>query len=183
MEKHWIRRPEAVIHFFDRSLTIITPAKCGSSSLHVALCTAEIGGMFAVGHKDLNKHTNELPYEATLDGWQVAVLVRNPYDRAASLYRHSVEEGDSYLTFDQFIESVLLPREDPFSHPISEKYSGYSRYWKIEHIDDCLSDFGFSVSVPVINKSKIKAVVTEKHAQMLRDWANPDCEAFNYELR
>lgn len=88
-----------------KNTLIVTPPKCGSTSLHIMLC-GEYGyrlDAFQLGEVDVGKHTTYIPYEAKR--YKKLCLVRNPQDRFQSLYNHYrryVREIDPQTYLDNF---------------------------------------------------------------------------------
>ncbi len=72
----------------DRHVVIITPPKCGSTSIHTYY--QERGGIWCIGpqgdKQEIDKHTVHVPFQ--FKDYRKYVVIRNPKDRFLSLYYH-----------------------------------------------------------------------------------------------
>ena len=164
---------------------VVTPAKTGSTSLHRSLTNLS-GGRWMMD-TEMGKHANWVP--VGFQHFEISILVRNPYTRFQSLWGHRqkdcLEAGKDPGTIEEFAHEVV---NDPiwFNGSISDIYKdcGWQRYWQIEHIKQCLDRVNIHEWVPHINRTVFaKQALPQEIIDIIRPWAEPDCEAFNYELR
>lgn len=176
-----------MIPIVDKSILLITPPKCGSTSLHEHLC-CKLGYPWMIGPSKYggvvkyDKHSAEIPEE-----WphlKPVVLVRNPLTRLPSLYSHHVGwcswKGLNPLSKDHFLDSVASGK-DLFYQPVSERYSGYVGYWKIENIREELESIGISGVLGVSNKSKNSFSFTDEQLKRVDSWIELDSKEFGYD--
>jgi hypothetical protein len=76
-----------VIVLPEKKALIITPPKCGSTSIHQHFAKE---GVFVIGPQgddgDIDKHTNKIPFD--FRDFKKYIIVRNPIDRFVSLWNH-----------------------------------------------------------------------------------------------
>lgn len=113
---------------------ILTPAKCGSSTLDYIFTKSPLSdGILCHGPQfglpDIEKHTNVIPYEVqnrfqnTGDTGTVIVAVRNPYTRALSIYNHYLRfdhKEEDINSFTDFVKYRLVVGGHYFSQTIYE---------------------------------------------------------------
>jgi hypothetical protein len=139
----------------DRKAVIITPPKCGSTTLHELLYPYgyRVDGPQFGKSDDIGKHTTVLTYGTYK--YRVYCLIRDPRDRFASLYNHYIREQE-YWTPEQFIEGYRniygfysqTVREIVGEH----KLTGVIR---IEHVaQDIYEQFGLNVRTVVLNENR-----------------------------
>ena len=176
-----------MIPIVDKSVLLITPPKCGSTTLHDHLC-CKLGYPWMIGPSKYggvvkyDKHSAEIPEE-----WphlKPVILVRNPLTRISSLYSHHVSwcswKGIEHFSKDQFIDSVAAGN-DLFYQAITKRYSRYVGYWKIENIESELNDIGIAGVVGVSNKSKKKFAFSDKQLGRIDSWIDSDSKEFGYD--
>lgn len=86
----------------DKNIVLVTPPKTGSTALHEALCEGG-SGIYVMGPcwGFVEKHTWVLPLWAK--GASVGVVVRNPWARLSSFYRHHFKyEWPHFGSFDEW---------------------------------------------------------------------------------
>ena len=174
-----------MILLFHEEKLVFTPSKTGSSSVHYAL-TGRDGGRWML-NAEMYQHSNKVPER--YEHYKRYLLVRNPYTRFQSMWGHHQRDCMAGKrdpgTIEQLAERCVNTDEWFFSN-ITDIYgdSGWEWYWQIEHIQDCLSQAGIPVWVPHINRNTFaKKDLSQEVVEILRPWAEPDCEAFNYNLR
>ncbi len=171
-----------------KNLAIYTPNRCGSTSLHQSMCDSHVGGLYVVGPDPfgkVSKHTDQKFDE--MASAEVAIVVRNPYARAASLYGYHCMYCDSHGkepgSLDEFLSTLTLSK-DAWFRPISEAFTNvkYSMFWQLEHIYGCFRKQNLCVNLRRENASQLHPPMNDDQKRLIRDWAEPDCEAFQYPL-
>lgn len=104
-----------MIFSYDPAIAIYTPPKTGSTSLHSALCkdgpfVYVVGPQFETG--EIEKHTVHRPYFGA--NAKYYMVVRNPYDRLLSLWRHAVYYHGAKGPFERFFQYYCLADEKTF---------------------------------------------------------------------
>lgn len=175
----------------NKKILIITPFKCGSSSLNNCFGNLDYSNLvigpcsqYHLEHVDF--HTPFIP--TLFYGYKRIIVCRNPYSRAESMYyQHKVWSDHNNLPqidVDTYIKDKLLAMDfnAPNLLPLSGLYevSQWDEYWKLEDIDEHVKDF--NVKILKMNVSKIKTNFTKEQKAQLRPWAEKDCELFDYEV-
>lgn len=91
---------------------------------------------------EIDKHTDCLPYEAKRLKARRLLLIRNPYDRVASLYNHHVRYANT-KSIDQWMDTDF---QTPYGGPVTELYSQYDHVIRIEHLRADLAAHGVQVN-------------------------------------
>jgi hypothetical protein len=168
-----------MIALLDKKLLILTPPKCGSTSLHTYLCQ-HVDSVFIIGPQldgRIDKHTGRIPFD--FRNYKRYLVVRNPYTRFISLYKHHLL-FNQYKSVDEFIKTY---HKNPFNQNISDVYKIQFNYWKLENLSQCLKDAGISYKVPLLNESEERSEgLTLEQKIKISQWAKPDCESFNYDF-
>ena len=170
-----------MIYLEDKNLTIVTPYKCGSSSLHKMLCKERYGGVYICGPQpggEIDKHTFCLPWFSR--NGKTVIVVRDPYRRASSLYTQHLRYFQP-LSFDEYIDTELMTNEinEPVFASLEKSGIAAVDYWQLEHIQDCLAGVGIMERLPVENRGTSR-VLTASQIERINPWAKPDCERFGY---
>lgn len=119
----------------DRISTIVmSPPKCGSTSIHYRWSRDDVGGFWVLGPQpdgSIGKHTfiniPEYPYKRVS-------LIREPYDRTLSLWKHKNDFDNVRFDLDDFIDH-LLASDHWFLKPQITFMSNVDEMWPIESID------------------------------------------------
>jgi hypothetical protein len=159
--------------------------KNGSTSLHDYLQQSPFNG---VDPDPSDQHKIDLPPGAD-DGWTVLLVVRNPFDRALSLWRHATYNDFPEATFKQFL-LYTLECPEPF---YSSHQTEFLRPWRrlsiarLESLQADLSSFyGFDVPpIPQLNTTDSRALrdhYTPELIRLVRMIYHDDFEAFGYPL-
>lgn len=171
----------------ERNIVLITPGRCGSTTMHRHLCEQHRHGVYVVGPEAFDpelvgKHTPHVP--SCLSDCRAFVLVRNPYTRAKSLYNWHVRwceanerEAESP---EEWFDGPM--QETAFCDPVSTvvDMSKLDGYWQIENIDDCMRQFNLPAVEIRENCVPGLSELTPQHRELVADWARVDCEAFGY---
>jgi len=172
----------------DKKILLITPPRCGSTSLHYALCE-QGNGVYVMGPqldaaRHIEKHTFALPHQAI--HYKKYIVVRNPYDRITSFYAHYSKYTDKPLTFAEYIETRVIPHKDVDCYPISSAidrmdYYYIDRHLKIEDINTGLKNIGIDINIPKLNSSnKPPLHWTPDLRFLIKTWGSNDFVRFNY---
>lgn len=141
-----------MIWFPRQKVVLYTPPKCASTYLHRYCCIPTVGGIHVEGpsfNGIIDKHTCHLPYNVTqwCDDCVKAVVVRDPVDRAVSLYKHthryhSPEHRPKDMS--QFVDRWLMSGLMPFAAPICRVLNGapWDRVVKVETLHQDLATLG-----------------------------------------
>lgn len=97
----------------EKRIVILTPPHTASGNLHRALCSPEVGGVWAVGLTPdgavYDHHT--IHVSAGWCDFTVALVVRNPLDRLIGLHEHHCRAGEKHgwqaLPWWEFVARVL----------------------------------------------------------------------------
>lgn len=137
-------------------LIIVTPPKCGSTSLHQYFCENKRSGILCID-RDHDKHTCHVPFHYRM--YDVVVVIRNPRDRFFSLFNHYNRWHKETLSYQQFYEQYT--RFEPFyAWRIVDYLQNYdlvtSNFIKIEEINNNLSLLlGHDVNIPKLHISDV----------------------------
>lgn len=169
-----------MIYFPDRNLVIVTPFKCGSTSLHNHLCSPAVGGLYVIGVQqdgEIDKHTLTGPRFGDHGRANIAIVVRNPVNRLRSIVSYSqlFEPEISFHEVSQRLSGGLCANQSTL---IDE--SNANQYWKLEHIDDCLNAAGLPSLARRDNRSANRSDLNEEQIESVRWWWEPDAERFGY---
>lgn len=186
---------------FDRHLVLITPPKCGTSTLHEVLprfgVKAILGPQFDFA---IGEHTTLLPYDvwSQLNRFRFVVVTRNPYTRAASLYAHYRRYWPPpHLVFADFLERIVIaPRYAFFNatitsmiHPLENPLDGrlpvaVDASIRLQALEDDLRCLGYSVNdgLPKIHALDGPGVsdYTPRTKDLVDLWSYHDFERFGY---
>lgn len=140
-------------------LVLITPPKNASTSLHAGLSELPgvrwIEGPFpnAVGPPMISRHSTFIPEEYR--DFQRVVVVRHPYRRAASLYRHWQSFQTYTGSFAEFVSEVLLyPSQNPFAQNQAAYFGeGAPQFVRLEYLALDFAAYGIDASnLPRLNE-------------------------------
>ncbi len=160
---------------------VITPPKTGSTTLWHLLASPEFGG-HRVGHD---------PHDATIpegcEGHRVFMSVRDPFARAASLYRMQMTAE----SFSGYVERALLGRQVSRLQwaTLCDWHRGHVTPIRLENLASDLGQLGPSGphEIPHENRGPDPwAVAYEREPDawpLVARWARPDCDRFDYRLR
>ena len=175
-----------------REILIITPFKCGSSSLgslHEAIpyTFTVIGPANFYNMEHVTVHSPFIPIE--YHDYHRVIICRDPYERAASMYfqhgKWTKKNNLPSIDLDTYIDTKLLPMDQnaPMLLPISKLYeiSNWKEYWKLEDLDKHILEV-FGVTTDRLNVSSDRLTLNEEQKVRLRPWAEQDCKNFNYEV-
>lgn len=172
-----------MIYLPERNLTIVTPYKCGSSSLHDMLCTERHGGQYVLGPQpggEIDKHTFARPWFAR--NGKMVVVCRNPYDRVGSLHNQFLKFMPP-ISFDDWLDQHLWDEiHEPVSASLDRSGLDMIDYWQLEHIQECLAGVGITELVPHKNPGR-PVELTDEQVEKIRPWAKLDCDRFGYAMR
>jgi hypothetical protein len=179
-----------------RKQVILTPPHTASGNLHRALCTPELGWQWVIGpNRDgvVDHHYMQIPDGWGWDGYEVAVVVRNPFDRLRGLFLHAEfaahRHGDPIPDWTSFCASIF-EQECWFYRCSITELLGPQRYddlIRFESLDTGLERFvgrPVKLSPPHRPQEEI-AEVYELPAYSLttaRFWARPDCVRYGYDI-
>lgn len=177
-----------------QELVIVTPPKTGSSSAHAVLCTPEFGGIYVEGPLPgdpiaIECHTFVVPRRYC--NYRLAVLTRNPYARAKSLYAHARRYYGECRDLCSFVPDVLLAQRDIWWHwPVSvfarmaSRFSGQSsiEVVRLESVRDDLGRLG--IELADFPRQHVLADstpdVTSEMASLVNLWASDDFRMGGY---
>lgn len=160
-----------------KSLVVVTPPKCGSSSAHHAWTRRDVGGIWVVGPQmddRIDKHTKSVPWD--FEQYRRVCLIRNPFSRAKSLLNHRNQYHSPSISIDDYIPSIVN-RSDPFTLPVAEWYdtNRMDEFWPIEFIDLIADQYGLP-PLETLNAGKGTELPTGEQAKRLEPWAAADRE-------
>ena len=178
------------------NLVILTPGKTASSSLRLEMSKRKYGAILLHGPQgegaDYNRHTPHIP-ESLPEGMKdpkVAVIVRNPYDRAVSLWKHYRRYTDREISFAEFVDSILTAADSWwfFRFTISQTLEGtrFDHVLKFESLLDDLNRMGVKIKrLPSKNLAHdgtpYVAFYDADTQAKVRSWAADDFRLFGYE--
>lgn len=186
-----------MIVFRDKKVCIVTPPKCGTTSLHHVMCPP---GHFCEGPQLDNvvgKHTWVLPFfvRSNIEDFTILIATRHPYRRLLSLYGHYKswwEQPDT--TFEDFIFNVVIPNRCQFlSTPVSSWVFRFQEVnpgvkwhpYQLEQTEWVQKKYGLEeFKVPHIYKSKHNGPedeYTEETLAFARRWGRYDFKFFGYD--
>ncbi len=170
-----------MIVWAEKKLVIITPPKCGSSSLHSLLCH-RLGAAYVMGPSldgTVEKHTCVVPWQARSEGYTVLCLVRNPLTRALSLFDHAHRWEPQFAEtfFCDFVRHTLMSGRWLFASPITawlaHSNTSIDGVVKLESIQSWLRSIGIEHEMPKQNSSDVGP-------RTILPWAAADLENFGY---
>jgi len=172
-----------MIVFHEKKLVVVTPYKCGSTSLHSMLCSPDHGGVYTIGPQfdgsETDKHTFDIPYAAK--DYYVCVVVRDPMTRVVSLWtQHCKFHG--WKSFDWWVDNELANdcKNKPIAKLIEEaRIREPFGYWKLEYIQGCLTQNGIYQELPRLNEGP-KIEIPDSCIGRVIGWALPDIQRFEY---
>ena len=139
----------------DRKAVIITPPKCGSTTLHHLLMPFgyRVDGPQFGKVDDIGKHTTSLTYGTFK--YKVYCLIRDPRDRFVSIYNHYVRD-QGFISPEQFIEGYT-GFYGFYSYSIRQlvedhKIVGVIRLENL--VQDVYELFGLNVQTVTLNENK-----------------------------
>ena len=179
-----------------RRVCIITPPKCGTTSLHDALCPPAIRCDGPQFDGIISKHTHILPIyiKDSIQHWRILFLARNPFSRLLSLYGHWIQywEGGQSGTLQQFVETIVIPQHSAFlCSPLSCWVRTFYNVnpdinwetFQFEKRDTILLKYGLNTDIPKLNVSEHGSYEEEYTPNLIRfvqHWARYDFELFGY---
>jgi hypothetical protein len=101
----------------EQKIILMTPNKCASSTLHEVFCHSPWNGLYVIGPQGpwkscgfnainvIGKHTTELCWEHK--EWKKYIVIRDPFDRFISLWKHYCKYHDVDVTLEQFVDLVV----------------------------------------------------------------------------
>jgi hypothetical protein len=164
-------------------LAILTPGKCGSTVLHKTLCEQHNLAAYAInfqgsglGNLDyFQKHTMIVP------PWvkEVYIVVRNPYKRLGSLWRHACAfwfKG----TLEEYVAQVVEPRDPTlwfYWWTINDYNPPPAVPIRLENLGQWVKErFG----VELVDERRTQVELSRELIERVREWARPDCERWGY---
>lgn len=178
------------------NLILITPGKTASTSLRAELASVVPDIILLHGpqgnNTDYNKHTAKVP-EALPESMRnpaVAVITRNPFDRAVSLWKHFVRHGKREITFPDYVDQVLTndQRWWFFRFTIMQTLEGtrFDRIIRFESLLPDLQGLGIPLKSLSVRHGSGDATPWESYYNVeTRDavklWGAADFEAFGYD--
>lgn len=175
------------------NLVIVTPPKCASTTLHVALCQQVDGAIWIEGPlphapgdaSSVHQHCVTVP--GYFDRCRVAMTWRNPYERAVSLYAMMQERGTD-APIGQYVADLGAGRVDRWFWGWNQ--SEYARrvtcagqprsvnHWlRLDNLAADLAAAGVRADLDRLNVRPADAwsrVLDSKQILDLRPWASPD---------
>ncbi len=152
----------------DFNTVIITPMKCGSTTIQELLIPR--GWIYVMGPHpwdadDIEKHTHVLPWRCRHQNAKRLLMVRDPLQRAVSLYRHRCLYWRP-ISIEQWLARHLM---EPINAPIADLYPRADALIHLEHMQADLAQHGINVShVPVANKTPGVVQFSEFHRELVR---------------
>lgn len=184
----------------NHKLLILTPPKCGSTSLHAAMCNSRVGGFRVIGPQgdngEIEKHTCCIPYP--FEDWRRVMVVRHPIDRAWSLWQQVKNVTDrakwSGKTFDDFAHDGILAENaywffswtlkrywDSLYSCMNRCSTTISEYWQLEHIETVLENNGIQIDLGKLNVSRDKNQdISCETLEKLVNYYKEDFSTFGY---
>lgn len=155
----------------EHRLNLVTPPKCGSTSLHEALCrNPELRGIFVLGpsgdsgkfNRTICKHTIYAPME--YHNHDYVVVVRHPRDRFISLYYHYLRwHKNDQISFEVYASRwrANVFKGEWFYHftiamLIAELHTNF-RIVDIEDMPEFLAEQGINVKLPKLHTSESRS--------------------------
>jgi len=178
----------------DKEIIFVTPPKCASSTLHKHFCINNnkyiIGPQFdrRNGKIAIDKHTYAIPFEFLK--FKKYIFVRNPYNRAISLYNHYLLHEDitycKSINFDTFLEEILMGsmKNINFYSSLSEysRYNCYENFIQIEFMNEYLKSLDLDPPTIKENVSSNQIKLSNYNKKIIQLWAKEDFESFNYKI-
>jgi len=174
-----------------KKILIITPFKCGSSTLSQLSGTPYTYMLYGPANlyniESFTVHSPFVPIE--FYGYRRIIICRDPYERASSMYfqhtRWTKKNNLPEIDIDTYIDEKLLRMDPnaPMLLPISKLYqaSNWEEFWRLEELDErILETFGITIGRQNVSPNTI--TLNNEQKRRLRPWAEQDCENFNYEV-
>jgi hypothetical protein len=177
----------------DRSWCLYTPPKTASTTLSRWLPQTSLAAVYSGQQHDF-KVPVDLPEDALL-----LFVVRNPYTRAESLWRHRLNEcanqGLPLPTFEEYLCAVRDQQLTPFfltaqatwadQLPRIDRLLRFESLWS--DLTRALSSYDWTtVQMPHYNRNSRKVQVSELQnsecRRLIREWAVTDFYRFGYRL-
>lgn len=182
----------------NQKLIIITPPKTGSNTLHIEQIPGSIWVYGYAGHDTtaITQHCTLIP-GAMFDDYPIWMVVRDPYQRAYSLYKHQVAYNKFKGTFQEWIISRLPRPDNFFFQPCSwfadntyRLHAGACKkvrvigHLKLETLESDLKKMGIVLDHPLPHRHKTgepKGMFTNLEIQLINRWAKEDFSRFEYQ--
>lgn len=141
---------------------------------------------------DFDKHTAKVPLAlpVPMRDPTVAVICRNPFDRAVSLWKHFVRYGKRDVTFEWYVERILTSTDRWwfFRFTIMQTLEG-THFDKVIRFESLLNDLqSLGVELPTLQKRHMSnasqawdTFYTPATRDAVRRWAEEDFSAFGYD--
>ena len=109
----------------DSRVCVLTPPKCGSSTLHKSL--RKVGFRSCLTKQfdgNVEKHGNQLPWEVTKRGYKILLAVRDPMDRVLSLFSHHKYWWNKHAksNLEEFLLQIVVPPRYTFFNVTCSMY-------------------------------------------------------------
>lgn len=180
-----------------QEICILTPPKCGTTSLHWAMCPPAI---FCEGPQldnVIGKHTWVLPWSVRneIANHTVLIVGRHPYRRILSLFGHwKMWWGRPDSTFREFIETIVIPQRSAFlCLPISALIYRFQADnpgvkiipFQFEQVDKTFKEYGIQPRIPIPHMytsehGTCEEELTRDLLDFVRLWGQYDFHLFNY---
>lgn len=182
-----------MLTFPDLLLYLGTPARTASTSVR-EYCVASAGGVWSP-----NDWQHDLPANPLPTGWRLAIVVRNPFDRAVSMWHRLCLESPPGPAFEEYLLALPTapePPEDPywhFRHSIS-RWLGGREPDVVLRFESLAADLGrlLEIDPPELPHLHQSQRIFERWNQYYLDpaataaacdWAREDCRRFGYRGR
>ena len=174
----------------EQKVVIVTPPKCGSTSLHEMFCVQQSSGLFVVDAAH-DKHTTIVPWNFCR--FRLAMVVRNPFDRLRSLWLHWRRFVDARCEFETFIHSLikgditnwfyswrLVDFMDSIVVGASGDSKGVDHVVRLERLQADLRDLGLEGTVRHDNAASESLSNVRCGGRSIARWVERDFERFGY---
>jgi hypothetical protein len=188
-----------MIYLEKQRIVILTPPKCGTHSLHAALCREPHGGVTVIGPsmngRGIDRHATQIPNEA--EDCQIVAVVRNPFDRLVSLWHHLVRfdayHGRATMAFYIFAAHVgrrdtnTIAGDPMYGWNLCDYLAGVperTKFVKLESLREDLAALGILIDKLPHELASHRRPWREYYdaglVATVEPWARPDCERFGY---